>query len=80
LHTLADVTGGTVYVADHIENLGIAFSTIAAELRSLYSLGYVSTNQKKDGKYRKVTVKVDLPGCTVKAKKGYYSNPKKNRK
>jgi Ca-activated chloride channel family protein len=80
LHTLAEVTGGTVYVADRMENLGAAFSKIAAELRSQYSLGYVSTNQKKDGKYRKVTVKVDLPGCTVKAKKGYYSNPKKNRK
>jgi VWFA-related protein len=79
LHTLADVTGGTVYVADRMENLGAAFSKIAAELRSQYSLGYISTNQKKDGKYRKVTVKVDLPGCIVKAKKGYYSNAKKNR-
>jgi Ca-activated chloride channel homolog len=79
LHSLADVTGGTVYVADRMENLGAAFSKIAAELRSQYSLGYVSTNQKKDGKYRKVTVKVDVPGCIVKAKKGYYSNPKKNR-
>jgi Ca-activated chloride channel homolog len=80
LHSLADVTGGTVYVADRMENLGDAFSKIAAELRSQYSLGYVSTNQKKDGKYRKVTVKIDVPGCIVKAKKGYYSNPKKDRK
>jgi len=77
LHDLADVTGGTVYVADRLENLGYAFSKIAAELRSQYSLGYFSTNQKKDGKYRKVTVTVDLPGCVVKAKKGYYSRPKK---
>jgi VWFA-related protein len=77
LHSLADVTGGTVYVADRLENLGNAFSQIAAELRSQYSLGYISTNQKKDGKYRKVTVKIDLPGCIVKAKKGYYGNVKK---
>jgi VWFA-related protein len=74
LHNLADVTGGTVYVADRLENLGNAFSKIAAELRSQYSLGYISTNQKKDGKYRKVTVKVNLPGCIVKAKKGYYNS------
>jgi Ca-activated chloride channel homolog len=80
LHTLAEVTGGTVYVADRMENLGAAFSKIAAELRSQYSLGYVSTNQRKDGKYRKVAVKVDVSGCIVKAKKGYYSNPKKDRK
>ena len=77
LHNLADVTGGTVYVADRLENLGNAFSKIAAELRSQYSLGYISTNQKKDGKYRKVTVKIDLPGCIVKAKKGYYATAKK---
>ncbi len=80
LDRLADVTGGTVYVADRMENLGAAFSKIAAELRSQYSLGYVSANQKKDGKYRKVTVKVDIPGSIVKAKKGYYANPKKDRK
>jgi Ca-activated chloride channel homolog len=77
LHNLADVTGGTVYVADRLENLGNAFSRIAAELRSQYSLGYISTNQKKDGKYRKITVKVDLPGCIVKSKKGYYNSAKK---
>ena len=77
LHSLADLTGGTVYVADRIENLGSAFAKIAAELRSQYSLGYVSTNQKKDRKFRKVTVKVDIPGGIVKAKKGYYGGAKK---
>ena len=80
LQDLAEVTGGTVYVADRLENLGAAFSKIAAELRSQYSLGYVSTNLKRDGKYRKVTVKVDLPNCIVKAKKGYYATAKKTGK
>src|SRR5262245_13152252 len=57
LHDLAEATGGTLYAADGLDNLGGAFAKIAAELRSLYSLGYVSTNQKKDGKFRKLTVK-----------------------
>ena len=41
------------------------------ELRSQYALGYISSNQKKDGKFRKITVTVDQPDSTVKAKKGY---------
>ena len=73
---LADVTGGTLYVADRMESLGSAFAKIATELRSQYSLGYVSTNQKRDGKFRKISVKVDLPDSIVKAKKGYFSRKK----
>ncbi len=76
LSQLAEVTGGTLYVAQGVETLGDAFAKIATELRSQYSLGYVSTNQKRDGKYRKVTVKVDLPNTIVKAKKGYHSGKK----
>jgi Ca-activated chloride channel homolog len=73
LHDLAEATGGTLYEAETMDSLGSAFGKIATELRSLYSLGYTSTNQKQDGKFRKVTVKVDVSGATVKAKKGYYS-------
>jgi Ca-activated chloride channel homolog len=76
LHDLAEATGGTLYAADGLDSLGGAFGKIATELRSLYNLGYVSTNQKKDGKLRKLTVKVDRPDAIVKAKKGYYA-PKK---
>ena len=76
LHDLAEATGGTLYAADGLDSLGGAFGKIATELRSLYNLGYVSTNQKKDGKFRKLTVKVDRSDAVVKAKKGYYSRTK----
>ncbi|HEX2520663.1 MAG TPA: VWA domain-containing protein [Terriglobia bacterium] len=76
LQDLAEATGGTLYAAEGLDSLGGAFSKIAHELRSLYSLGYVSTNQKRDGKFRKLTVKVDLPQAIVKAKKGYFSQKK----
>jgi Ca-activated chloride channel family protein len=76
LKDLAEATGGTLYEAEGLDNLGDAFAKIAHELRSLYSLGYVSSNQKKDGKFRKVTIKVDRPNAIVKAKKGYYSRQK----
>jgi Ca-activated chloride channel homolog len=73
LQDLAEATGGTLYAAEGLDSLGGAFSKIAHELRSLYSLGYVSTNQKRDGKFRKIAVKVDAPQAIVKAKKGYFS-------
>jgi Ca-activated chloride channel homolog len=76
LQDLAEATGGTLYAADGIDSLGGAFGKIATELRSLYNLGYVSTNQKKDGKFRKLTVKVNRPDTVVKSKKGYFSRKK----
>lgn len=75
LRDLADATGGSLYEAE-MESLGGAFGKIASELRSLYSLGYTSTNQKKDGKFRKLSVKVEVPDAVVKVKKGYYSREK----
>jgi Ca-activated chloride channel family protein len=71
LQELANVTGGTLYVADRLDSLGDVFARIAKELRSQYALGYISSNQKKDGKFRKITVTVDQPDSTVKAKIGY---------
>ncbi|MEW5979235.1 MAG: VWA domain-containing protein [Acidobacteriota bacterium] len=71
LSDLADVTGGTLYDAADMDALDRAFEKIAQELRSLYSLGYVSSNRKKDGKFRKITIKVDVPGAIVKTRKGY---------
>jgi VWFA-related protein len=72
LHELAEATGGTVFDAGPLDSLGDAFAKIARELRSLYSVGYISTNQKKDGKFRKLLIRVDQPGAIVKAKKGYF--------
>jgi len=76
LKDLAEASGGTLYAADGLDSLGGAFSKIATELRSLYNLGYVSTNTKRDGEFRKLSVKVDRSDVVVKVKKGYYA-PKK---
>ena len=76
LSDLAEATGGTLYAADGLDSLGGAFGKIATELRSLYNLGFVSTNQKKDGKFRRLAVKVNRPDAVVKSKKGYYSRKK----
>lgn len=64
LRTISKYTGGVAFFPRFQAQYREIFSSIAAMLRSQYALGYVSTNPKKDGKYRKikVEVKLDLDG------------------
>lgn len=64
LRAFAKFTGGHAYFPRFQQEFHNAFSTISAMLRNQYSLGYVSTNTNKDGKYRKITVEVkaDIDG------------------
>jgi Ca-activated chloride channel family protein len=62
-----------------MEDLSDAFAQVAKELASQYSIGYYSTNNKHDGKFRKVEVKVDKPGLTARTKKGYFAKKDKSR-
>ena len=43
-------------------NVVTAFGTVAANIRSGYSIGYVPTNTSADGTYRRVRVAVRAPG------------------
>jgi VWFA-related protein len=71
LTELADYSGGVLYDALKMEDLGPAFEEIARELASQYSIAYYSTNTKRDGKFRNVQVKVRRPGLVARTKKGY---------
>ena len=69
---LAHYSGGTLVDASRIDSLGAAFSRIAQELRSQYSLGYYPKNAKRDGTFRKIEVRVRRPGIKARTKQGYY--------
>ena len=71
LDQLSIRTGGRIYVADTLGNLSNAFSRIASELRELYSIGYYPPDENKNGKIRKIKVKVDVPNVAVKARDSY---------
>ncbi len=73
LNKLAEFSGGRVFDALQMDDLGPAFEQIAKELASQYSIGYYSTNTRRDGKYRKVEVKLTKPGLVARTKKGYYA-------
>ena len=72
LKQLASVTGGDLYQASQdLLNLSAIFAQIAEEMRSLYSISYVSSNSRRDGKFRKIAVRVDVPDARVRTRKGY---------
>lgn len=77
LDQLAFRTGGRIYVADTLGNLGNAFSKIASELREFYSIGYYPNGEAVAGKVRRIKVKVDQEKAAVKARDSYVIGAKK---
>ena len=77
LEELALRTGGRAFFPYSAEQLHHAFALIDEELRSLYSLTYTPTRKERDGKYRKIKVKlVKAKNLLVKHRKGYYAPSK----
>ena len=73
MRTLAQETGGRAFFPAKIEDLNGVYAQIADELASQYTLGYASTNQRRDGAWRRVNVTVARPNITPRTKKGYYA-------
>lgn len=71
---LATRTGGRIYPVTSIAALGDAYRSIAAELRTRYSIGYYPTNSRHDGSWRKLRVVVPTqPSASVVAREGYWA-------
>lgn len=77
LTDLAEATGGRHYPVENIAELPDVAATIGMELRTQYVLGYTPTNLTKDGKYRRVTVKMkktkSMPPLKAFYRLGYYA-------
>ena len=72
LRQLALETGGKAFFPTSASELGNIYSLISEDLANQYTLGYSSKNQKRDGAWRRIVVKVDLPSATARTKQGYY--------
>lgn len=71
---LANDTGGMAFLPDKIEDLTQVFAHIAAELQAQYLLGYYPNNDQNDGKFRRITVRIDKqPELRVRSRNGYYA-------
>jgi VWFA-related protein len=70
LRSLSERTGG--FATLNSNDFSTAFNRIVDENSSYYILGYYSTNEKRDGKYRAIDVRLaNRPGLVVRARKGY---------
>jgi VWFA-related protein len=72
LNKLAGLTGGRAFFPFEAGDLEASFKQIASELRSQYSLAYVSTNPSHDPTFRKVTIRAVDPNLRVRTKDGYF--------
>ena len=71
LRVLSDQTGGFAVLNQN--DFSNAFSRILDDSSSYYVLGYYPTNANRDGKFRRVQIKVLKPGLKVRARSGYYA-------
>ena len=76
LRAFAEKTGGRFVATPGGPALRDAFSGIADELGHQYTVSYRPTNQKRDGKWRALEVKVQREDLMVRTRKGYRA-PKK---
>ena len=78
LKDLAQRTGGRAFFPDKKFDLNAAFAEIERELRTQYLIAYSSTNKKRDGSYRKITIEVTNPELKkekleIRHRPGYYA-------
>jgi VWFA-related protein len=73
LTTLAADTGGTAFLDSN--DFGEAFGQVTKDISSYYILGYASTNGDRDGRYRRITVRLrGKSDAKVDAREGYYAD------
>lgn len=77
LSDLAEQTGGRSYAVENPSELPDIAAKIGVELRNEYIIGYSPQNQERDGKYRRVQVKLmqprGLPPLKANFRLGYYA-------
>lgn len=77
LEEMAEVTGGKSYFPTSVYELEDICTKIAIELKNQYVIGYTPSNPQRDGRWRKIRLKVNapkgLPTLSIRAKAGYFA-------
>lgn len=75
MNDLARVSGGRSFEAATLADAKAAFARVAADIGTIYSLGYYPTNKARDGKFR--AIKLEVRGvkdkAQIRARDGYYA-------
>ena len=78
LRELSQRTGGRAFFPDKKLDLNAVFAEIERELRTQYLIAYSSTNKKRDGAYRAITIEITNPALKkekieIRHRPGYYA-------
>jgi VWFA-related protein len=73
LRKMAEETGGRVFRVDRKHALPEVFKELQDELRSQYAIAYASTNEKRDGSFRRIDLRTKDHNLKVQARKGYFA-------
>jgi Ca-activated chloride channel family protein len=74
MQTLADRTGGRLHEIRRLEDMGRLYAEVAADMRTLYSIAYQSSNAgPRDGRWRAINVEVTRADTIARSRPGYYA-------
>lgn len=76
LTQIAEETGGLAFFPTSKKDIDVAYGQVQADVDSRYLIGYISSNQANDGRWRKLDVRLnrpDLKSARIRARKGYFA-------
>jgi Ca-activated chloride channel homolog len=76
LSRFSNLTGGQAFFPSSLREVDRIYDQIRAEILSRYSIGYVSTDERADGAWRNVQIRVtraDLKGVRIRTRAGYFA-------
>jgi Ca-activated chloride channel family protein len=78
LTQLAHETGGEAFFPSSVKDVTAAYARIRAEIDGRYTLGYIASDDRRDGRFRRVEVRLrhPNPGVRLRTRSGYMAlNP-----
>ena len=75
MNELSKASGGRSFVASNLADARNAFARVAADIGTLYSIGYYPSNKVRDGKFRSINLQVRglKEKAQIRARDGYYA-------
>ena len=74
LRRLASQSGGRAFFPTEMSQLPSIYVEIRDDLASQYALAYASTNSRRDGQWRRVTVRMEQRDLSARTKPGYFAS------
>jgi Ca-activated chloride channel family protein len=73
LAVLSRETGGQAYFTSKLSDLDGVYASIADELRTQYTLGYIPKNPRHDGAWRRIAVMTNPQSLVLRYRLGYFA-------